>query len=143
MVHFYLPPSPPSLNETYKIVHWPHPPSGNRNKLCFSWGELINTLWLFKFNSTFNIWFSLCKGFELCGNRNTKLNIGHVTKRFRPLPHKNMSLFWWTNKLGFFYSPPPYMDQCPLLSQFVLKASLSEQKYGRPFVESISSTAAS
>ena len=42
-------PSPPCLNGTsrigtYKIGHWPHPPSSNRDKLHFSRDELVNTV---------------------------------------------------------------------------------------------------
>ena len=50
LVHSYLPLSLPCLNGTsrmgtYKIGHWPPPPSSNRDKLHFSRDELGNTHW--------------------------------------------------------------------------------------------------
>ena len=47
---FSLTPLPPGLNGTsrmgtYKIGHWPPPPSSNRDKLHFSRDELVNTHW--------------------------------------------------------------------------------------------------
>ena len=125
-----------------KLFTDPLPPSSNRDKIHFSRGELINTLWPLLILSgrdlgwiqfSFNIIFwklpkakdNDAKMHKLCGDRNTKMNMGHGTKKIWPLPHKNMSPFDELKKGDFFYPPPSCTDWCPLLSNFFLKASLN------------------
>ena len=42
---------------------------------------------------------------KLSGKRKTKVNMGHVTKKFNPSLHKDMSPFWWSKNRGFFLPP--------------------------------------
>ena len=113
----------------------PLPPSSNRDKIHFSRGELINTLWPLLILSgrdlgwiqfSFNIIF--CKLPKV--KDNDAKNATNATncvetetqkwtwdmgqKKFDPSPHKNMSPFWWAKKRGFFLPPSlPYGPMSP------------------------------
>ena len=81
-----------------KLVTDPLPPSSNRDKIYFSRGELISTLWPLPILSRrdlgwiqFSINIIFCKlpkvkdndakMYKLCIDRNTKINMGHGTKK--------------------------------------------------------------
>ena len=60
------------------------------------------------------------KCYKLRGDRNTKMNMGHGTKNNWPLPHKNMSPFWWARKKAFFLPPSPLYGPMSPYQQFFL-----------------------
>ena len=92
----------------------------------FSTGELINTLWPFKFKST-----TLLKDIENFHNVRLQERLQIVWKQkhksehgtwdkkiLTPPPIKICPLFDEPKKGDFFYPPPSHMDQCLLLSNF-------------------------
>ena len=128
LVHSHLSLSLPSLNETrgigtQKIVYWPPPPPGKRDKLHFPRSELINTLWPFRFKSTTTI----LQDIENFHNVRLQEMLQIVWKQKHksehgtwdnPSPIRICPLFDELKKGYFFYPPFPCMDQCILLSNF-------------------------
>ena len=108
LVNSHFPPSLPSLNGTrrigtQKIVFWPPPPSGNRDKLNFSRGELINTLWPSKFKST-----TLLQDIENFQNVRLQERLQIVWKQKHKSEHGT-----WDKKI---LTPPP-IRICPLFDE--------------------------
>ena len=114
-----------------KLFTYPLPPSSNMDKLHFSRGELINTLWLtylysqVKYFNTWNRKFSCCKA-----SRNTPNCVETETQKwtwdmwqkyYDPSPHKNMSPFWWTKKRDFLPPSLPYGPMSPSQQFFFLE----------------------
>ena len=114
----------------------PFPPLAIGKNSHFSRVELINTLCpslIFSVKSStlymkYKIFMLLClkKYTKLCGNRNTKVNMGHVTKRFGPLPPKEYVNFLMSWKKWIILNPlPPVCSNVTFWAIF-LKASLSK-----------------
>ena len=134
----------------------PLPPSSNRDKIHFSRGELIQTLWPLLILSGRNLgWIQFSFNIIFCKlpkvkDNDAKMYIFKLSatncvetetqkwtwdmgqKRFDPSPHKNMSPFWWTKKREFFLPPSlPYGPMSPSQQFFFLKASLTPQRLNK------------
>ena len=119
-----------------KLFTDPLPPSCNRDKLQFSGGELINTIWpllIFPAKSSTLLhdienlhYVRPQKMLQIVWKQKHQREHGTCDKKILTPPSIRICpLFGELKKGDYFYPPPSHMDQCLLLSNFFfLNASL-------------------
>ena len=131
-----------------KLFTDPLPPSCNRDKLQFSGGELINTIWpllIFSVKSSTLLhdlenlhYVRPLKMLQIVWKQKHQSGHGTCDKKILTPPSIRICpLFGELKKGDFFYPPPSHMDQCLLLSNFFfLNASLKVIRWNRTVIGS-------
>ena len=112
-----------------KLFNDPLPPSCNRDKLQFSGGELINTIWpllIFSVKSSTLLhdlenllYVRPLKMLQIVWKQKHQSGHGTCDKKILTPPSIRICpLFGELKKGDYFYPPPSHMDQCLLLSNF-------------------------